>query len=364
MTGAVPRHLARMILSEGPLPLDKVMALALTAPEGGYYTGKDPFGAAGDFTTAPEISQMFGEMVGAFLLQSWMEMGEPAAWSLIELGPGRGTLMADILRVFNLRPQALAGAEIHLIEVSPALRDIQSRKLQSLTDRPIRWHTGLAGIPEGPALIIANEFFDALPIRQLVFKAEKWFERCVKLDPQSPEEKPVFEFTLLPLQNPPPPPREAEACYEICPTGRGVAGEIGLRFLRSPGRALIVDYGYWGPLPGDTFQALRSHAAHDPLADLGSADLTAHVDFEALARAAQRAGAAAYGPVTQGDLLMRLGIGARAAALGKKDPQTEAALTRLTAPDQMGTLFKAICLSAPNMPPPPGFDLDRAETAL
>ena len=348
-----------MIRTDGPQPLDRVMALALTAQSGGYYTSNSPIGAQGDFVTAPEISQTFGEMVGAWLLQSWIEIGEPSEWSLVELGPGRGTLMADILRVLRLRPEALGGARIHLVEVSPVLRSQQSKTLKAQTDRPLAWHDSLQSVPEGPTLIIANEFFDALPVRQLVSQGQNLFERCINLSDQHTDNDPVFEFSLKPL------PREAlravagDGVYEICPQGIAIAGEIGLRFIREPGRCLVFDYGYWGPAAGDTLQAMRGHKFHDPLSDLGAADLTAHVDFAALARAAERSGAATFGIVDQGEFLKRLGIRERAEALSNNNADVEKDVARLIDSDQMGTLFKCLCLSSTNVPPPPGFDLDR-----
>jgi SAM-dependent MidA family methyltransferase len=275
--------LRRRIAQAGPMPLSEYMALCLSHPEHGYYMGRDPLGAAGDFTTAPEISQMFGELIGLWLAQVWRDMGAPGRVVLAELGPGRGTLMADALRAAGRVPGFLAAAEPWLVETSPALR---ARQAEALEGRGAQWAESPEALPSGPLLLVANEFFDALPIRQVVRSGGAWRERVVGL-----------EGDRLVLGLGPAVPWQAEgaegAVREVCAAGEAAARAIGARLAASGGAALIVDYGYLQAPPegGDTFQALRGHAYADPLAAPGEADLTAHVDFAALARAGREAGA-------------------------------------------------------------------------
>jgi NADH dehydrogenase [ubiquinone] 1 alpha subcomplex assembly factor 7 len=323
--------LAQRITEQGPIGIADYMAAALTDPEHGYYMGRDPLGAAGDFITAPEVSQMFGELIGLWCAETWARLGAPAPVALVELGPGRGTLMADALRAARQVPAFAHALRVHLVEVSPSLR---ARQEETLADVKPSWHESLAGVPDLPVLLIANEFFDALPVRQLVKQAGGWGERLVGPDTD----------------------REALAF----PAGQAVARDIGRRLAARGGAALIVDYGHEDSDLGETLQAVRRHAPHDVLSEPGTADLTCHVDFAALARAAQEAGAAAHGPVAQGTFLERLGIAARASRLMETatPPQREdirSARLRLTAPDRMGTLFKVLALTPAGLDPPAGF---------
>jgi SAM-dependent MidA family methyltransferase len=352
MTPLAARLDAR-IAQEGPLSLADYMAECLWHPEHGYYATRDPLGRAGDFTTAPEISQMFGEMLGLALGQAWRDQGAPARIALAELGPGRGTLMADMTRALAAVPGCREAAEIHLVEASPALR---ARQRETLGDRAVVWHEAVGDLPDDrPLFLVANEFFDALPIRQFQRAGgEMWQERRVGR---------VQRSLALGLAGEAPQPALADRLadtapgdvVEVCPAAPGIAAEIGARIARQGGAALILDYGDWSAR-GDTFQAVQGHAYADPFAAPGEADLTAHVDFEAIARAAPCAHA---GPTAQGVFLERLGITARAQRLaerlsGEARARHVAAHRRLTHPEEMGTLFKCLALHPEGAPPPPG----------
>ena len=355
--------LRRLISLAGPMPVGEFMSHCLGHPEHGYYISHDPFGSSGDFVTSPEISQMFGELVGLWAAAVWRQMGAPDAVRLIELGPGRGTMMLDMLRAANVMPEFRRAIAVHLVETSPVLLARQKQTLGNL-DVPIVWHEALAEVPEGPAIIVANEFFDALPVNQAVKQADGWHERVVGIDQEgnyafslAPQPLKFFEQTL------PPQVRMAEAgsIYEW--RAETQALEIGRRVVRGGGGALIIDYGYSESMIGDTFQALRDrHKAH-PLAAPGLADLTAHVDFQALASAAESIGCGVHGPVDQATFLRRLGIEQRASNLKKVAPPDKVqaidmALGRLTAGGAtgMGTLFKALGFSAPAIGTLPGFE--------
>ncbi|MFC7333393.1 class I SAM-dependent methyltransferase [Rhodocista pekingensis] len=357
--------IAQQIRLTGPLPVSAYMALCLGHPRHGYYITRDPLGAGGDFTTAPEISQMFGEMLGLWAAHCWLTMGSPAGVALVELGPGRGTLMADALRATARVPGFHAALRLHLVETSPALRQRQAATLAALPAplAPV-WHDRLETVPEGPLLLLANEFFDALPIRQFVRQEHRgrllWAERKVGLDADG-----GLAWVLDPAAGDalvPPALRDAPpgSVVELSPASLAVAREIGGRLARAPGAALIVDYGHAGPAVGDTLQAVRRHRFADPLEAPGEADLTAHVDVAALAAELRAAGATAWGPVTQGALLSALGIGTRAATLkGLATPaqaaDIDSALDRLLGEAGMGRLFKAVAATSPGLPTPAGF---------
>jgi NADH dehydrogenase [ubiquinone] 1 alpha subcomplex assembly factor 7 len=358
--GALLALLQDLIRLEGPIGLDRYMALALGHPTHGYYMTRDPFGRAGDFTTAPEISQMFGEMLGLWAAEAWRQMGSPGTLRLVELGPGRGTLMADLLRAARTVPEFRAALDLHLVETSPVLRDAQAAALAQ-AGVPHRWHDRIDSVPDGPTLVLANEVFDALPVRHFVRTERGWCERLVGLGPDG-----ALAFGLSPLP-------EAGlslkapvgAMLELGAEGLGVMRAIARRIAGQGGAALILDYGHAASGFGETLQALQAHRFADPLAAPGEADLTTHVDFAALARTARQEGAAAHGPVTQGAFLLGLGIAARAAQLSASRPDQagaiEAALQRLTGPgtpDQpgMGELFKVLAITAPGSPVPAGFD--------
>ena len=350
MSGLLP-HLLRRIRQTGPLTIADYMAECLTHPLHGYYTTRDPLGAGGDFTTAPEISQMFGEMLGLCLAQCWLDHGSPAPFALAELGPGRGTLMADILRATRGVPGFHAGLAVHLVEVSPALRARQAEALAG--HRPV-WHARVTDLPALPLFLVANEFLDALPVRQFLRMGRGWAERLVGAEGDR------LTFGLAP-----PAPFAALGrrledtaegdLVEVSAAAEAVAAEIGARIAAQGGAALIVDYGGWRS-KGDTFQALRGHRRADPLEAPGMADLTAHVDFEAVARAARRSGAATTSMTTQGAFLDRLGMAARARALSAdgRAARIDGEYRRLTHPDEMGDLFKVIAVHPADRPPPPG----------
>jgi len=350
---------ARRIALEGPITVAAFMSEALAHPEHGYYMRGDPFGRAGDFITAPEISQMFGELLGLWCAQTWRRSGAPTPVHLVELGPGRGTLMADAWRALARAPDFRNAAMIHLVETSPALRARQEATLAGLE---IEWHADFSNVPAGPMLLLANEFFDALPIHQLLRTPAGWRERLIG----TADEQLVFtEGPGLPALAALLPETLREnasigAVAELSPAGCSIAAAIAARIGSDGGGALIIDYGHGDSAPGDTFQAVRRHEPEDVLARPGEADLTAHVDFAALGRAAANA-AAVHGPIGQGDFLRRLGIDYRAATLarGRSQAETEAierARDRLTAPDQMGDLFKVLALGGSDAPAPPGFE--------
>ncbi|WP_212524103.1 SAM-dependent methyltransferase [Actibacterium sp. MT2.3-13A] len=345
--------LTQRIAKAGPISVAEYMAECLLHPEHGYYATRDPFGAGGDFTTAPEISQMFGEIAGLWLAQVWLDQGAPAPFTLAEPGPGRGTLMADILRATRAVPGFRDAARVHLVEASPTLRGIQR---ETLAGCEATWCGSVAELPDQPLFLIANEFFDALPIRQFQRDAGGWRERQVAV---------IGGRLAFGLSDPAPiaalDARLADTrpgdIVETCPQAAPIIAEIAARIEAHGGAALIFDYGGWHSL-GDTFQALRGHEPDDPLAHPGAADLTAHVDFEALAAAAP--GLTALPLTGQGMFLERLGITARAQALAAKlrGPALEshiAAHRRLTHPQEMGTLFKTLALMPINAPTPPGF---------
>ena len=365
MSEATPlqAELRRMIEAEGPMPVARYMALCLSHPQYGYYRTRDPLGAAGDFTTAPEISQMFGELLGLWAAAVWQLMGSPPGLSLVELGPGRGTLMADALRAATLVPAFRDAAAVHFVETSPVLRERQRWTLASAASQPT-WHDDIDTLPRSPIIAIANEFFDALPIHQAVKTAAGWRERLVGLDARgalafglSPTPLPGFQQRLPHRLHDAP----DGAIYEWRPPHQ--FEEIFGRVAGIGGAALIVDYGHVQSGFGDTLQAVRRHGFCDPLNAPGEADLTAHVDFEALADTAHRMGARVHGPATQGDFLRRLGIETRAARLkaAATPAQAEAidgALQRLTGDgaSQMGALFKVMAVAHPALAALPGFD--------
>ncbi len=355
-------HLRRRVAAEGPLSVQDVMADALTHPRFGYYATRDPFGAAGDFVTAPEISQMFGELIGLWAAIVWQQIGAPEPVRLVELGPGRGTLMADALRAAGAVPGFLDAADLHLIDVSPALRALQADRLSAFDPQ---WHDDLAGVPDGPAIVVANEFFDALPIAQLVRSQAGWRERRLAFDPENGG--PLW--TLTPGNSPlaallDPTVRataEPGEIAEVSPPSLSVADALARRIAEQGGAALVIDYGHSKSGAGDTLQAVKAHGFADVLATLGEADLTAHVDFAALARAVGQASGAAWGPVTQGAFLATLGIEARAdrlcsAASAAQARDIRAAMARLIDPREMGTLFKVAAWTGSDAFPPPGFE--------
>ena len=355
--------LKALIRTQGPLTVAQFMTTVLTHPTQGYYRTAEPLGKSGDFITAPEISQIFGELIGLWCVQAWSDLGAPPAFQLMEMGPGRGTLMADLLRAARGYPAFLSAVELHFVETNTPLRAAQQAALPPGVKAV--WHEKFEARGAGPLILIANEFFDCLPIRQFVRRGQNWHERCVAVT-QSGD----LCFVLSPAPIPAGDNRGSLASTpqadvrEISHGAQGLIAEIAHDLKRRGGRALIIDYGYGTPGAGDTLQALHHHAPCDVLETPGGVDLTAHVDFSALTASAAEAGALVAGPMEQGDFLKALGLEARAEALrahatAQQKRTIDSAVERLTAPDQMGTLFKALCLSAPGLPPPPGFLMPR-----
>ena len=347
------KQLAAQISANGPMRISHFMADCLLHPEYGYYTTQNPFGASGDFVTAPEVSQMFGELIGLSLAQAWIDQGSPEAFSLLELGPGRGTLMADILRATRGVKGFHQAAQVTLLEASAKLRALQGETLKKHT--PI-WIDTAEDIPPMPLFAVANEFFDALPIRQFVREGIGWRERQVGLNDNE------LVFGLGPNIPQPALAHRLEDTkdgdlIEDCAAATPIVNTLGLRIQQHGGIALIIDYGDWRSL-GDTIQAIKYHEHVSPLEKAGQCDITAHVDFEAIAKTAP----CAYSRLTpQGVFLERLGITQRAQQLANN--MTEDALhthisahRRLTHPDEMGTLFKVIGLYPEGGSPPAGLE--------
>ncbi len=332
-----------MIISqEGPIGIDRYMGLCLGHPQHGYYMGKDPFGEKGDFITAPEITPLFGEVVGIWLATQFVAMGKPKTINLIELGPGRGTLMADILKAAATVPGFREAVRVHLVEMSPVLKRMQQWKLGA----KVTWHETLSSVPDGPFLLVANEFFDALPVRQLEHRRGQWNERVVGpeglgLRPSVPAGRPGKDGDV----------------FEVSPARAAVAQEIGRRLSFTTGAALILDYGHLQTAMGDTLQALHRHkmvpVTHLP----GESDITSHVDFEALGHALAKAGAKVPPAITQRQFLLQMGLEIRASVLAAKADAAQLAMLnrvvgRLVDEDQMGKLFKVMTATSLKLPTP------------
>lgn len=361
-------EIKKLIKSSGPMPVWRYMELCLMHPEHGYYVSRDPLGREGDFTTSPEVSQMFGELLGLWAASVWKAIGSPPMLRLIELGPGRGTMMADALRALRVLPPLYQSLSIHLVEINPVLREKQRATLSGV--RNIEWHDSIDEVPEGPSVIFANEYFDVLPIHQAVKRESGWHERVVEIDPNdkltfswSAAPIPRFEVLLPPLVRAAP----NGAIFEWRPDAEIM--KIATRVREQDGAALIIDYGHLRSDAGDTFQAIARHSFADPLKNPGQADVTAHVDFQALVRAAQDMGARAHGPVTQGEFLKRLGIETRAVTLmGKTTPEVSAdisnALKRLTDSGRggMGSMFKVLAITEPHLTSVAGLSDEPAES--
>ncbi|RED54299.1 class I SAM-dependent methyltransferase [Aestuariispira insulae] len=362
MTGLMDL-IRRRITLDGPMSLADYMAECLGHPEHGYYMTRDPFGVAGDFITAPEVSQMFGELLGLWLVECWKQRDCPGNITLVELGPGRGTLMADMLRAARMAPDFLEALTIHLVETSPVLRGHQEKTLKNHT---VTWHDSMDSVPqEGVLFAVANELFDALPIHQLMMTETGWRERMIGLDTE--RSRLVWGLSpgvpgLIAQMNP---RLSGEAnpgdIAEICPAGLGLARELGRRINETDGVGLFIDYGYVKSACGDSLQALKGHQYTDPLAEPGEADLTAHVDFENLGLSFRLTGARPAPVLTQGEFLGRLGLAMRAQSLARnadaaRIENLQAAYDRLVGPEQMGELFKVLGVGSRDHPDLPGFD--------
>ena len=356
-------RLAQRIAQSGPIAVADFMAAALSDPDFGYYARRMPLGSGGDFVTAPEISQMFGELIGVWCVDLFEQLGCPEKLRLIELGPGRGTLMADLWRAAALRPEFRKAARLHLIEINLGLRELQRAALDGLA---VDWHASFAEATaasrDAPLIVIANEFFDALPIYQLEKTASGWRDRMVGFDQATqafffsaaPEPTPICGEIPPSLRNAPP-----GSIFEISVEARALMNEIAAEIGASRGAALVIDYGHGESATGDTLQAVRGHHYHDVLADPGLADITAHVDFAALIQATKSKNVQCRGPATQGEFLRRLGIAQRAEKLSKARPdrteEISSALHRLIDGDKMGTLFKVLAVAERSLLPA-GFD--------
>ena len=353
------RHLSDLIENQGPISVATFMSIVLGHPTLGYYSAQRPFGQDGDFTTAPEINQIFGELLGLWSVQTWLDMGQPKPFDFIELGPGRGTLMADALRAIQqVAPFFMESATVRLVEISPSLRKEQKNRLPD----HVTWHDHIAQLDPAPCIVIGNEFFDALPIHQYTKLEHGWGERLVGL---TGNDAAPFEFLVSPPLGESAPDNPGQArigdVFEASPASHAVIAEIAERLVAQGGAALFVDYGYEAPGSGDTLQAVKNHRYHPVLSEIGLADVTAHVNFAALMGAGVSVGASAWGAVDQGTFLERLGIHQRAQALirGKDEKATQDILSgvdRLVSRAKMGRLFKVISICGTADLHPAGFE--------
>lgn len=348
------------IEAQGPITIARYMELALGHPEHGYYMKQDPFGEGGDFITSPEITQMFGEMLGLWTCVVWQGLGSPDPVNLVELGPGRGTLMADALRATHMVEEFDDAARVWLVETSPALRAIQKKTLVPSMMMPA-WRDTFEEVGDGPLIVLGNEFFDALPVRQYVRADDGWRERLVGLNDEGDGLKYVLseakaETSVIPedLRDVTPP----GGVFEDQSASRAVMAAVAKRVVEHGGAALFIDYGHEAHAIGETLQAVKSHDYADVLRKPGEQDITAHVDFEQLAEAARAAGAEILGPVPQGAFLERLGLRQRADMLmmnatPEQVEEIDSAYQRLTDAEQMGTLFKVMAVVPPGFGVPP-----------
>lgn len=361
---SLAEKISKIIKNKGPISLYKFIEMALMDEDYGYYKSRNPFGSSGDFITAPEVSQMFGELIAAWLITAWQEIGSPEKAALVELGPGRGTMMNDIIRVAAKVPGLLSRISIHMVEESEALRDIQKRTLEkSGRGVEINWHRSFSEIPDVPIILIANEFFDALPIHQFVYTSNGWRERMV-----TENKKGELEFCLSQEKTPACKMISKEfliseqgAVFEFSPAAKDIIKEISLHIKTYGGSALIIDYGYFFNEFKDSLQAVKNHKFHKVLSDPGQADITTHVNFEMLAETAQEEGIYAFGDTTQGEFLLAMGIELRATMLAhnakqKKREMIISEIKRLISPQEMGTLFKCLALTDKAEPTPYGFN--------
>jgi NADH dehydrogenase [ubiquinone] 1 alpha subcomplex assembly factor 7 len=354
-------RLKERIAREGPITVADYMEACLGDKDAGYYPSRQPIGADGDFITAPEVSQIFGELLGLWAVAVWQSMGEPKPVVVAELGPGRGTLMADALRAWARVPRFLDSVQVALVETSPVLREVQQTALHG-AEAPIRWCERLAQAAKGPLIVIANEFVDALPIRQLVWREGAWRERCVSIVASGGfsfrEGRPVDNDNLRHAAHALNVPDGS--ILEIRPAGNALIAELSARAREAPLAALFLDYGHAETACGDTLQAVSRHRFADPLQAPGEVDLTAHVDFAALKDSAIGHGLAAYGPMAQGEFLRKLGLDARRDALCKtatpeQRDEIVSGAERLTDADAMGLLFKVLAVTRAGLAPPPPF---------
>lgn len=355
------KEIRRLIAVGGPMPIARYMTLCLTHPQYGYYVTRDPFGADGDFTTAPEVSQIFGELLGLWALSVWRMLGEPEAINLIELGPGRGTMMRDALRASRVLPQFREALSVHMVEISPTLEQVQRNTLRD-AEVAVSWHRYLLDVPEGPSIILANEYLDALPVHQVVKQKDGWHERVIGLNSNGEFALGLAPDTLTQFDRFMPKKVKEAPVGAIFEWRNDIHAFDIARRVREKGAALFIDYGHVESDVGETLQSVNDHAFADPLSAPGLADITAHVDFFIFGEAAESMGASVHGPVTQAKFLRELGIDARADALRRGASAEQAAaitsaVARLTESGRtgMGDLFKVIAISDPKLGPLPGF---------
>ena len=341
---ALEKIIVAMIESDGPMALDRYTGLCLGHPQHGYYMTRDPFGQGGDFTTAPEVSQVFGELIGVWCLSVWHMMGEPRLFALVELGPGRGTLMADVLRVLARHAKCRKAASVHFVETSPVLRDAQRARVPDAT-----WHAGVASLPTHPTVFVANEFFDALPIRQFERVEGRLFERCVGVA--------HGQLTMGHVPTPFSISMNGDGIIEDSRLRDAFAAELGHHLETAGGAGLVFDYGHARTSFGDTLQAMRNHGFAHVLKYPGEQDITSHVDFENLAKGFAAGGAKPVGLMTQGDFLNAMGLEQRTAVLvngarGEAKQNLALASERLAHPGAMGHLFKVMAVTGAELSAP------------
>lgn len=351
MSAALNQLIANRIKAEGPMSMADFMALCLTHPEYGYYMTRDPLGADGDFTTAPEMTQAFGELLGLWAVETWKNIGSPARFTLCELGPGRGTLMADALRAAQMVPDFMHALDLYLVDASPVLREKQRTALAPYQPK---WVGGPDKLPEQPVIFFANEFFDALPVRQFQRVPDGWKERRIAVTPRD-----TFTYTLASTADAPTYEMDEGMVVEVSPAAVELAAAMARPIVKHRGAALVIDYGD-DEVFGETLQAVSNHRAAHLLSTPGMADITAHVSFDPLAASVRKIGCRVYGPVTQGEFLLALGMKERTEQLclkGNEEQQRtlNAALHRLTTPEAMGKLFKVMAFSDKASHAPPGF---------
>lgn len=350
------------ISADGPMSVETFMGLALGHPAHGYYMKKDPFGAAGDFTTSPEISQMFGELIGVWIMDLWMRAGAPETLNLVECGPGRGTLMADIMRVSAKLPDLVAAVQIYFVELSPVLKEIQAKALEG--HDPV-WVESIEDVPDdAPLICLGNEFLDALPLRQYQAQNGQWCERqivvgedgALALTLSAPIEDPIFQMTMPEVGE----LARPDLIVENAPARDEFVKALGAKIERNGGAALLIDYGHKGEGGGDTFQALYKHDFVSVLEHIGDADLTSHVNFTRMADAARWTGVKTSKIQDQGAFLLSLGIRERCETLLKtasaeQSKDITSSMERLTASERMGSLFKVLAIYNHDWPDPAGF---------
>ena len=338
--------LIRRIKISGPITVADFMSDCLMHPKYGYYQREKVFGTDGDFTTSPEISQMFGEMVGLWLIDRWQAIGSPPEFNLVECGPGRGTLMADILHAAAKQADFIKAASVVFVEKSKQLKSEQKKRVAGAL-----WIEDISALPEGPTLLVANEFFDALPIHQFQKNDGLWLERTIGIKDGKlcwSLGAPSAALSIMPKSLN---ASENGSIVELCPAAMSTAGTIAAHIAKFSGAALIIDYGYDKSAAGDTFQAMKDHHYTDPLNNIGTSDLTSHVNFDMIGQAAQQMGVTTHGPVAQGTFLMSIGMWERAMHLSqdvdtKEKEHILSCLVRLTSPDQMGELFRVLALTS------------------